>query len=91
MKSPYSNTPVVGRFMMHYVHRTIPRHPGDRIRRVVQDWVRRPDLMALDLYGDPDLWFVFGSRNGLEDPIYDLTLGRELVVPPLEHVLKSIR
>jgi len=90
-KSPYSNTQVVGRFMMHYVHQKIAPHPGDDVKRVVRDWVRRPDLMALDLYGDPDLWFVFGSRNALEDPVYDLVLDRELIVPPLSHVLKSIR
>lgn len=77
--------------MLYYFHRSIPSHFQDKVYPVGHMWVNRPDLMALDLYGDPDLWMVIPLRNTLQDPIFDLTLGRELVVPPLEHVLKILR
>jgi hypothetical protein len=89
-KSPYGATKVIGRFMGYYVHRKIPAHRNDVVRSIVSQWVSRPDLMALDIYGDPDLWIAIPTRNALEDPCYDLTLGRELVVPPLDHVLACL-
>lgn len=90
-KSPYHRTPATGRFLGYYVHRSITPHPNDTIFPVAQLWVARPDLMALDLYSDPDLWMVIPLRNALQDPVYDLTLGRELIVPPLDHALKALR
>lgn len=89
-RSPYHATQVKGRYMLYYVHRSILPHVNDSVYEVVDQWVNRPDLMALDLYGDPDLWIVFGVRNALKDPCYDLTLGRQIIVPPLEHVLRSL-
>lgn len=76
--------------MGYYVHRSITPHPKDSIFAVAPLWIHRPDLMALDLYGDPDLWMVIPLRNALQDPVYDLTLGRELIVPPIDHVLKIL-
>jgi hypothetical protein len=89
-KSPYYYTSIQSKFLLYYVHRTIQPHIHDSIFKVVNQWVERPDLMALDLYGDPDLWMVFGLRNALKDPYYDLTLGKELIVPSLDHVIKSL-
>lgn len=89
-KSPYSSTPTKGRYMLYYEHNRISPHVDDRTYKVVAQWVHRPDLMALDLYGDSDLWFVFGIRNALRDPCYDLVEGREIVVPTIEHVLRTI-
>ena len=89
-KSPYYLTPTQSRFLLYYVHRSIQPHKDDQIYKVVTQWVQRPDLMALDLYGDPDLWPVSGIRNALKDPCYDLTLGKELIVPSIEHVLNSL-
>lgn len=74
--SPFGLTPVVNSFMAYYIHRSID--PQDDDAEIVMDnqtYVNRPDLLAQDLYGDPDLWWVFGVRNGWKDPVYDLKYG----------------
>jgi hypothetical protein len=40
-------------------------------------------LLAFDLYGDKNLWWVFAQRNMeiLKDPIFDLIPGIEIYVP----------
>lgn len=89
-KSLYSETPIKGRFLDHYVHRKLEPHRDDAQIQVQGEWVFRPDLMALDIYGDEDLWWVIPVRNGLEDLVFDVIYGRTLVVPPLELIRKSI-
>ena len=89
-ESPYRATPVVGNFMFYYIHRSVAPQPDD-IQAVMDNviYVERPDRLAQDLYGDPDLWWVFGVRNGWEDPVYDLKLGVELQIPQ-ERYIRSI-
>ncbi len=43
----------------------------------------RPDLLAFDLYGDAQLWWVFTQRNMdvLEDPIFDFVPGKKIYIP----------
>lgn len=43
----------------------------------------RPDLLAYDLYGDGQLWWIFVIYNmdKLVDPLKDLKAGMELIVP----------
>ena len=40
------------------------------------------DLLAFDMYGDKDLWWVFAQRNleKLKDPIFDFEAGTEIFV-----------
>jgi hypothetical protein len=40
-------------------------------------------LLAFDLYGDKDLWWVFAQRNMeiLKDPVFDLIAGIQIYVP----------
>ena len=46
-------------------------------------YTHRPDLLAFDLYGDKNLWWVFSQRNIeiLKDPIFDLIAGIEIYIP----------
>lgn len=86
-ESPYAFTTIIGRFMTYYVHRTVPPHPLDTVVRIVdQKYVNRPDLLAFDLYGDPDLFWVLAVRNGLQDPVFDFKLGELYVIPHPSHV-----
>jgi hypothetical protein len=50
---------------------------------ITQQYVKRPDLLSYDLYGDSNFWWVFVlyNRNLILDPINDLTLGKRIIVP----------
>ena len=43
----------------------------------------RPDLMAYDLYGDSNVWWIFVhyNRDVIKDPVFDFKSGVEIVVP----------
>jgi len=86
-ESPYRVTPMSGNYMLYYVHRPIDPHNEDILAVIdAQSYVERPDRLAQDMYGDPNLWWVFGVRNGWEDPVYDMKLHTRLYVPSLKHV-----
>ena len=81
-ESPYFFTKIINKFLTYYIHRTIPPHRLDSIIVINNGrYVNRPDLLARDLYGDEDLFWVIPLRNGLQDPVFDLKLGEAFVVP----------
>jgi hypothetical protein len=43
----------------------------------------RPDLLSNDLYGNPNLWWVFAQLNQdtLVDPLLDFVNGLTIIVP----------
>tara|TARA_R110002110_G_scaffold379584_2_gene590101 strand:- start:47 stop:334 length:288 start_codon:yes stop_codon:yes gene_type:complete len=43
----------------------------------------RPDLIANDAYGDPDLWWVINVANNVFDELVDLAAGKQIVIPQL--------
>lgn len=90
-ESPYKLTKIVRNFMAYYVHRRIDPHPLD-LQYSIDDYryVHRPDLLANDFYNDSDLWWVFGVRNGFQDPVFDLTFGKVLYVPDLSYLRRVI-
>lgn len=78
----YSSTPIVGRYLDFYVPRLIPPDPTDNIFVIKrQDWVHRPDNIALDYYGNEMLFWVFGVRNSLKDLVFDINYGSVLFFP----------
>lgn len=78
----YARTPIVGRFLDFFVPVPIPPDQSDKLFVIKrQDWVNRPDIMALEYYGNEMLWWVFGVRNGLKDLIFDIGLGSVLFFP----------
>lgn len=85
--SPYSITPIFGRFMAYYIHRSITPNALDTIVTLTdQRYHQRPDNLAQDLYGDSELFWVVPIRNGLEDPVYDLVVGQRYVLPHPSYV-----
>jgi len=85
--SPYRLTPITGAFMAYYVHRSIDPQDDDLLATMDSHvYVGRPDLLAFDTYGDPDLWWVFGVRNGWQDPIHDLKLGIQVYIPQPRYI-----
>jgi len=86
-ESPYNFTSIAGKYLAYYIHRSVLPHPFDRNTTLNNErYVNRPDLLALDLYGNEDLFWVVPVRNGLQDPVFDLTYGRALIIPDSTYV-----
>ena len=80
--SPYAFTPIIQKYMTYYVHRPVPPHHLDTVIRLEDHrYVNRPDLLANDVYGDPDLFWVIAVRNTFQDPVFDFKFGELIVVP----------
>ena len=84
--SPYYLTNVYnGSFLDFMIDRPIPMYASDVYMLITQSHHLRPDLLAFDLYDNPDLWWVFAQRNPntLKDPLFDFTSGTSIYIPLL--------
>jgi len=90
-KSLYGTTPQNRGVLGILEYRPIPRNESDTQVTLQAQYNYRPDLLASDLYGDPDLWWVFKARNPniIDDPIFDFVAGIEIKLPPLS-LLRSV-
>ncbi len=78
----YARTPISGRFLDFYVPMLIPPDPSDVLYVIKRhDWVHRPDIIALEYYGNELLFWIFGVRNGLADLVFDIHFGTVLFFP----------
>lgn len=85
--SPYGVTPLTTRYMTYYVHRSILPDRRDRLFILNdQRYHHRPENLAVDIYGDEDLFWVIPVRNGLEDPVFDMKFGMEIIIPHPEYI-----
>jgi len=74
--SPYVRTPQVNQYVSYldfWSAVAIPPASDDVIIMIETKHSKRPDLLSQDLYGTPNLWWVFACRNPdvIKDPIYD--------------------
>ena len=55
---------------------------------ITQKYVKRPDLLAYDLYGESKFWWLFPlyNKNSILDPINDFTLGKVIIIPTRDYV-----
>jgi len=83
--SPYYETPINGEYLGIMVNRRIPKQADDIRFTINETYNLRPDLLAYDLYGTPNLWWVFAQRNpnSLTDPLLDFTTGTNIYLPKL--------
>jgi hypothetical protein len=90
--SPYYSTDVVGSYLDIINFRNIPYQQDDVYYTVTSQYEFRPDLLAYDLYGDSNLWWVFAVRNkdSIKDPIYDMYAGQSLYLPKLSTLKNSL-
>lgn len=83
--SPYSTTKINQRNsnLETLNYREIPHVQDDVTYSIAPEYAQRPDLLANDLYGDVNLWWVFMNRNPdvLIDPIFDFTTGKTIRLP----------
>lgn len=81
--SPYYDTQTNEYYLDLMVNRRIPKRSDDRLFVINQVYHMRPDLLAYDLYGYSDLWWVFAQRNPntLKDPLFDFKQGTQIYLP----------
>lgn len=53
-------------------------------------YAHRPDLIANDFYGSPELWWVITEFNEIFHPAKDLTTNKELRIPNQEDVMNLL-
>lgn len=83
--SPYYTTQLKGSYLDIVDFRQLAIETDDVEFTVTSQYEFRPDLLAYDLYGDVNLWWVFSVRNKdkVKDPIYDLFAGQIIYLPKL--------
>jgi hypothetical protein len=66
-------------------NRAIPKESDDRVMQLNQTYQYRPDLLALDLYDNSSLWWVFYQRNPntLAAPPLDFKAGVQIYLPKI--------
>jgi len=82
--SPYAKTPKnVSGYLDLFKPQPIPMSGSDVLYEIRPAYNRRPDLLAFDLYGKKELWWVFAQRNPniIKDPIFDFTPGTKIYLP----------
>ena len=82
--SPYANTEITDTgFLDILAPVPIPVGANDVVYEILPAYTYRPDLLAFDLYGQKELWWVFAQRNLdiLKDPIFDFTAGTQIYLP----------
>tara|TARA_E500000318_G_scaffold12656_1_gene11649 strand:- start:4277 stop:4576 length:300 start_codon:yes stop_codon:yes gene_type:complete len=86
--SLYGTTPIRNSILDVLDYREIPAVSEDVLYEIKAQYNYRPDLLASDLYDDPNLWWVFKSRNPsvLDDPVFDFVAGTNIYVPNIETI-----
>lgn len=81
--SPWFITKVVNNYLDVMSIRPVSSQVDDFLYTIQPQYSCRPDLLAFDLYGDPNLWWVFTQRNMdvLQDPIFDFVPGTKIYIP----------
>lgn len=84
-KSAYASTPLNEFYLDMMVNRPIPKYADDIIFEITETYSMRPTLLAHDLYGDAELWWVFAQRNPdtLKNPLLDFASGTKIFLPKL--------
>ena len=86
--SPYFNTNIINDTYLSVLNYTpIPMNPSDVYYTLTSVYEYRPDMLAYDLYGDANLWWVFASRNPNRlgpDPYFNFTAGLGIYIPTID-------
>jgi hypothetical protein len=90
--SPYYLTTATNGYLDVLTYRNIPGLTDDILFSVTSNYENRPDLLANDLYGDVNLWWVFAVRNPsvIKDPVYDLVAGVQIYLPQLTTIKSAL-
>jgi len=89
----YNNTDVTASgYLDILTPRPVPVSPTDILYEITNVYTYRPDLLAYDLYGSKDLWWVFAQRNLdiLKDPVFDFVAGTKIYLPQGNNLKQSL-
>lgn len=89
--SSQSDTTLADYYLDVMQNRPIPKEADDVIYTINETYNMRPDMLAYDLYGYSDLWWVFAQRNpnSLINPLLDFRTGTTIYLPKLSN-LKNV-
>jgi hypothetical protein len=89
--SAYFTTGYSQFFLDVMTNRAIPKQTDDQLMVITQTYQYRPDMLALDLYGNSTLWWVFYQRNPntLTAPPLDFKDGVRIYLPKIT-TLRSV-
>jgi len=81
-----------GSYLDQYVIRNVPATAEDVVYEIAYKYNLRPDLLAYDLYGNSNLWWVFAERNPntLKDPVGDFRAGILISLPNKQTLISSL-
>jgi hypothetical protein len=90
--SPYYATGSSQFFLDVMVDRPIPKEDDDQTFVINLTYQYRPDLLAFDLYGTGELWWVFYQRNPntLTAPPLDFTVGTQIFLPKISTIQSTL-
>ena len=90
--SPYRNTVFYGNFLDVANLPEINPGANDLEFVVNKTYEHRPDLLAYDLYGNADFWWVFAIRNPnvIKDPVWDMMSGVTIFLPKKENIISAL-
>lgn len=81
--SPWYKTQLVKNYLDVLTIRPVSAEADDYLYTIEPQYTYRPDLLAYDLYGTHELWWVFIQRNldVLQDPVFDFVPGTKIYLP----------
>lgn len=90
--SPYVNTNFYGNYLDVANLPKIPAEMDDVTVTLNKNYEFRPDLLAYDLYGDANLWWVFAIRNPntIKDPVFDMRPGTVIYIPKQTTIVQAL-
>lgn len=82
MYSPYLNESIVNLLDKTF---SIPANFSTHLYRVEEEYVARPDLLSLDIFGDERYAELICKINGISNP-YELAEGMYLIIPGFDSI-----
>lgn len=81
--SPWYLTQTTQDYLDVLTIRPVSAEVDDFYYTIESQYAFRPDLLAFDLYGESNLWWVFIQRNLniLQDPVFDFVPGKKIYIP----------
>jgi hypothetical protein len=90
--SPWYLTRVLSDQLDILTIRPVSAEDDDFLYTIESQYAYRPDLLAYDLYGSQNLWWVFLQRNldVIEDPVFDFVPGVQIYIPKKSSLMKVL-